>query len=145
MSRARYSTDSSITSRLDMPLFPSSPRTPARGSISPCPSPYPPPGRLVSRRDAASVVRRIRPFGPEPRQGLVDDRRRGPRRVREIHNTYTDLPELLLELAPLVGAVPVVADEHDVEAQLVPHLELVHVVLRDRGVDVLDAAHDLEP
>jgi len=63
---------------------------------------------------------------------------------RKVNDLDADGSEIAIETSSLLGALPVITFEEDIELQLAPHVDLVRHILGNGLVDKADAANDLE-
>jgi hypothetical protein len=78
-------------------------------------------------------------------QGATKRAARRGKRVGKVDNLDAERREVALELVALFGALPVVSLEQNIEAKILPDVDLVVRQRRDRGIDETNVADDLDP
>src|ERR1700726_1142760 len=78
-------------------------------------------------------------------QGATRLTARRRKRVGKVDDFDAERREVALELVALFGAPPVVSLEQNIEAKILPDVDLVVRQRRDRGVDETNVADDLDP
>src|SRR4029077_6035555 len=78
-------------------------------------------------------------------QGATKLTARRRKRVGKVDDLDAERREVALELVALFGALPVVSLEQNIEAKILPDVDLVVRQRRDRGVDETNVADDVDP